>query len=553
LLERAEEASTDPLSPELLRGAERAILAATTLVLELVEKSMIPTDDDWAKYNGPKVMNKIAGPLNQQIELMVQHAASRKQVRSDGYAWSLHPRVKGVYVVGDSDINFINNALGSHPAFRGADMKTLASWFNMNEHPRFPRLTPDKFGYSIAFQNGYLDLGTLSWNADATPPLATKHYFDQFIDDELLNRPTPLWDALLEQQLGIRSRCVVCDDQAKFCCGESKYCRIHAPDGSEPAPLTLCDLLEVLIGRLFYPVGKHDQWQIVAFLKGDGNTGKSTLLDIICEMFPLGSAGAITSNLEKNYGLEALEDKRLVIVPDIPKDFHKLLSQTDFQSMVTGEQVLIARKYKTAIGNQRWNVPMIMAGNTLMQYKDEQGSISRRLAVFPFVNLVDERNTLLKHNVIKDELIVVMIRCLISYRDCCARNAGKEFWKHVAPVELCATRDDVKAQTNYLANFIANGSPFYQIQYVPGSMTTLEDLEKAFSNHMRIDMKIERQTIGGDRHAIKAAGFAIKTTNLCKICNGAFKQDVCGDHYDRRNAYTKTVILDMHIHRPDGY
>ena len=390
LLERIHEGSADSLSHDLLRGAENAILSATSLVIELAEKPLVPTEADWVLYNGPKVTNKIAGPFNQQIELMVQHASTLQLVRSDGYVWSLHARVKGVFEVGDADVSFVNNVLGAHPVFRGADMKDLTAWFNMNEHPRFPLMTPDKFGHSIAFQNGYLDLETLEWNADKSPPLATKHFFDRFIDDELLCASTPLWDSLLESQLGGRSRCILCDDQAKFHQDGSAYCRAHAQEGSEHLPLTQCDMLEVLIGRLFYPVGKYDQWQVMPFLKGDANTGKSTIIDVVTKMFPIGTAGAITSNTEKTYGLEALENKRIITIPDLPAGFGKIISQGDFQSMLSGESVSVARKYKTAIANKPWTVPMIGAGNFLMDYKDSSGSLSRRLVVFPFLNLVPD-------------------------------------------------------------------------------------------------------------------------------------------------------------------
>lgn len=40
-------------------------------------------------------------------------------------------------------------------------------------------------------------------------------------------------------------------------------------------------MLEIMIGRCFYPIGKHDNWQVCVFLKGDGNTGKSTVLELI--------------------------------------------------------------------------------------------------------------------------------------------------------------------------------------------------------------------------------------------------------------------------------
>jgi hypothetical protein len=64
-------------------------------------------------------------------------------------------------------------------------------------------------------------------------------------------------------------------------------------------------MFEVLLGRLFYPVGKFDNWQVMPFLKGDANTGKSTVLNLIRSMFPAGSVGVITASQEAKFGLES--------------------------------------------------------------------------------------------------------------------------------------------------------------------------------------------------------------------------------------------------------
>ena len=70
----------------------------------------------------------------------------------------------------------------------------------------------------------------------------------------------------------------------------------------------------------------------------------------------------------------------------------KLINQSDFQSMASGEGVSIARKNKQAISDQSWTVPLVMAGNPIPDYKDNSGSISRRLAMFLFTTLVQEKN-----------------------------------------------------------------------------------------------------------------------------------------------------------------
>ena len=250
------------------------------------------------------------------------------------------------------------------------------------------------------------------------------------------------------------------------------FCNNCAPDDCDtPCARNLCDMLEVLIGRLFYPVGKYDQWQVMPFLKGDANTGKSTVIKLVSKMFPAGSVGSITANLESGFGLESLFMKRLVTITDLPENFAKVLKQSDFQSILSGETVSIARKNKTAVNELEWKVPVIGAGNYLPDYKDASGSISRRLAVFMFVNLVPDKNTLLDQAVIDSELVTVMVRCIYSYRSACARLSGKEFWSHVAPRGMIEQQESVKEETNNLANFIQNGSPYYQIRHESGAIT----------------------------------------------------------------------------------
>jgi hypothetical protein len=63
--------------------------------------------------------------------------------------------------------------------------------------------------------------------------------------------------------------------------------------------MTVSDLLEIFIGRLVYPIGLHDNWQGMPFLKGDANAGKSTIIELI---IPKGSYGVITATQEKKFG-----------------------------------------------------------------------------------------------------------------------------------------------------------------------------------------------------------------------------------------------------------
>jgi hypothetical protein len=556
------------LDLSILRRAEGYIERHTKYRIKLAEKSLTPTEDDWLKYRGEKAIQKINGELQKVAYLLSRHAQLKGDLkRMNDWVMAPHKTIPGVFCRTVEDTEYINRVLKSYNAFGNVPFNKIREWFSTTDNERFELLSSAKFDKStISFQNGYLPLQSIefvTWeeHGEQAPPI-TDHYFDIELDLSVaLDRATPLWDNLLETQLGVRSTCCVCNRVATMITKNGSdmfpsklYCSVCAESATdegfdlEKAPLSVCDILEVLIGRLFFDAGKYDNWQVCPFLKGDANTGKGTIFDIITKMFPAGSVGAITATQEKSFGLEGLYKKRVVMIPDLPKDFHKLIPQSDFQSMISSECVSIARKNKTAISNNTWTIPLIGAGNHLFEgYNDNSGSISRRLVVFPFTNMIKSRDTELKKKIIGDELVTVMLRCIAQYRRTCDRFKGQDFWKYIAPSALVEEQSVVKEQTNHLANFLANGDSYYQVLYKHGAITTLEDLNKAFSNHMKYTHKRERATIGHDYFPIKAAGFTMDKLYLCKDCHKHHNVENCGEHYIDNNRYRRVVICNMLI------
>jgi hypothetical protein len=465
-------------------------------------------------------------PEGYLINLLRREAYDKKLKRRDGWVMVPHNSIPGVYVRKIEAAPWINEVLRGHEAYCASNpMKRLSEWFDTVDHPHFELLTPGKIRADvISFTNGYLDIMSMhftTWDefSGVKFPL-TDHYFStEFVFSES-REPTPLWDNLVETQLGL-------------------------PD-TEENPLEVCYMFEVLVGRLFYRVGKFDNWQVMPFLKGDANTGKSTVLNLIRSMFPAGSVGVITASQEAKFGLESLYQKRLVLIPDLPRNFSKMINQADFQSMVSGEGVSVARKNKTAIADCKFVTPLLGAGNHLPDYKDNSGSVSRRMAVFLFLELVQKKDTTLEKRIVAGELVTVLVRCLTRYRRYCDDIGATEFWK-AAPASMRAVQDQVKEATNHLANFLRNGDSHYQVLHNKGSVTTLQDLSKAYSNHMCFHHKIEKAVIGSDHHPIKAAGFTVHQRKLCKICHQVASKAGCGEHYNSENRYNKMVVEGMSL------
>jgi phage/plasmid-associated DNA primase len=126
------------------------------------------------------------------------------------------------------------------------------------------------------------------------------------------------------------------------------------------------DFFEVMVGRLHYPVGKYDNWQVSLSILGPAETGKSCAVNTITRTFPPGSTASI--GREGTFGAGPILDKRLLVFPEM-SDMHSKICQTDFQSMVTGDRMTVPRKYKGPVEIDSWQIPVLTAGNKLPAYK----------------------------------------------------------------------------------------------------------------------------------------------------------------------------------------
>lgn len=199
-------------------------------------------------------------------------------------------------------------------------------------------------------------------------------------------------------------------------------------------PLEMQKWLYRLMGRLLYPLGSKDDWQIVPFLKGTAGTGKSTIAEVMQSLFQEKDMEVMSVSGEKTFGLQGFRGKRVWFMMEVKRGLN--LSQADFQSMVSGERVSIAEKYKTAV-TERWRAPGLMCGNECPGWLDSGGSIKRRLAIFPFrtkIRACDARPGL--QNRIKNyELGALLFKCAYAYLQQLETAPGKSFWDQ-APEEF---------------------------------------------------------------------------------------------------------------------
>jgi hypothetical protein len=86
-----------------------------------------------------------------------------------------------------------------------------------------------------------------------------------------------------------------------------------------------------LIGRLFYEVKSFDTFDVMPFVLGDTNTGKSTLIDIVSAMFAPGRVGIVDSSHETIFGLQSMHDKELIVCSEMPDNMAQQLASDKFK------------------------------------------------------------------------------------------------------------------------------------------------------------------------------------------------------------------------------
>jgi hypothetical protein len=208
----------------------------------------------------------------------------------------------------------------------------------------------------------------------------------------------------------------------------------------------------ILIGRLLYNVSDKDDWQCIPYLLGNAGTGKSTILIYIIKLFyDNADIGILSNNIESKFGLGPLAHKTLILGPEIKGDLQ--LEQSEFQSMISGEDLQLNIKYQGAT-SIKWPVPMILAGNLIPQYSDNAGSITRRIVVFPFDFKIrqGDGDSKLKFKLEK-EISFILQACNRSYLEAIDKYGSSDIWT-ILPEPFKKTRQVMAENTNSLSHFL---------------------------------------------------------------------------------------------------
>lgn len=263
----------------------------------------------------------------------------------------------------------------------GNNLEMAVKYLGSCVESNFLEIKPDRHWHS--FKNGiyftkkaqFYPWGHKLIQADAVACKFHNVVFDISIleIDNFMDIPTPAVGKVLEWQFGL------------------------VPENQDP--LLVIMWMYVFVGRLLFEVNELDQWQVIPFIKGVAGTGKSLLLKAAGCFFPDEDVETLANNTQKGFGLETFVDKLMWKCMEVKHDFG--LDQAQLQSMVTGEEMSIMRKNRTAI-NVVWKAPGIMCGNELANWSDNSGSISRRLIIIYFDRKVETSDPFLDKKILGD-------------------------------------------------------------------------------------------------------------------------------------------------------
>jgi phage/plasmid-associated DNA primase len=164
----------------------------------------------------------------------------------------------------------------------------------------------------------------------------------------------------------------------------------------------------------------------------------------------------------------------MFISPEVKGDLS--LEQAEFQSMVSGEDVSIARKNQKALSKQ-WNVPGILAGNEVPNWRDNSGSVQRRVVTVNFSRQVADADPHLDDKLEK-EIPAILCKCVKAYLEYSRMYSDQDIW-NVLPKYFKDVQKQIGIVTNTLLHFLESE----KVEYGSGKFVPQKLFVHMFNHH----------------------------------------------------------------------
>lgn len=408
----------------------------------------------------------------------------------------------------DEPIDFTNKAFSEkswYQALQKKDHQEIDFFIKNVAHPNFKWVEIDH-NY-IGFPNGVYDLKTATFlEGDAIPEGIQVRIM---MDTPFVLCDTPLIDSIFSYQ--------EFDDET-------------------------IEFLYFALGRTLTLLDDH--YDFMLMLYGSAGTGKSILLKALMHSFSSDQVGILSATLEDKFGLIELSKAQITICDDIPKNMAKTLERSNFLSMMSRGMVSCPWKNNSAIPVPDWRVPTIIAGNTKLNYKDENGEIVRRSVVIDFPNIIAEKakDVSMLDRVLKTEFAAFIHKCRSTYLNFCNKYGGSAVSQFM-PESVVDSSDALRMDLNICYRFAQDKLDYNDVSTIRKSDMTdaFRDYVKAQFPHSKSNEKLSPNDICRIDDRIK-----FMQVKVCKSCLSKHKKGCC-DEYSRNNRSTREYFENVSI------
>ncbi len=211
----------------------------------------------------------------------------------------------------------------------------------------------------------------------------------------------------------------------------------------------------VLLGRLLFPINKHDQWCVMPFFKTSehaDNAAMTMFVETFQDLIGQEHVEYVSSGTNTQYSLEMLMNARISAM--LLRDTTMPLEQGDWQSVLCGEPVCInsATRGRTSFSHQ-WTSHMFAVGKNL-SYKNDAGTVDRRIIMFDMSSATPEMFQKLR-NLIRSNVDIWLQTTVDAYLTAVNEYAASDIWdENVLPQNMHAMRQSVREITTPLLSCI---------------------------------------------------------------------------------------------------
>jgi hypothetical protein len=411
------------------------------------------------------------------------------------HAWHVYSEIETfVYasVSKESDYDMWLNLTSAH-----TNVSAATNYLKLGRDFELPELVPDRHVFSFRNCVYNAESNTVFSYTDpdtAIPPsLVAAKFFNIDFPIELVDTrhdwrriPTPKLDQILDHQkvpdVAYRPRRKVYSTNAS---GDRVYTEVEDTRAPE---MSVKNWYYVFIGRMIYEIGEHDEWQVLLFIKGVAGSGKSTLGKIVSYLYDANDVGVLSNNIENKFGLAALVDKLIYVCYEVKHDFG--LDQGEFQCMVSGEQMAIPKKFETAT-SVAWKTHGMFMGNEVAAWCDNSGSMSRRIVLGLFNEIVTDGNPKLFME-LQEEMAHIILKSNRAYRDAALAFGMVDIW-NVLPPYFSENRRKLRAETHALAFFLENCTDLF---WDAKAYMSMDDLKLMMNVYLIADGSFKTQRKG---------------------------------------------------------